>query len=159
MNELERLQPNTDDITETAKRMSEVKRYELSSLPLDDGEVIQVVQEWADGNYVFFTDYESERLAHEETKRNHASVVERLFYSEREQLRLDKELEENKKRLEELEDLFYFQEIIDTGNHDSDNLEEGFESEFYDNLDNQISQKLETIRDQAIANSKARSKS
>jgi len=62
-------------------------------------------------------------------------------------------------KLAELEDLFYFQEIIDKGNHDSDNLEEGFESEFYDNLDNQISQKLETIRAQAIANSKARSKS
>lgn len=62
-------------------------------------------------------------------------------------------------KLAELEDLFYFQEIIDKGNHDSDNLEEGFESEFYDNLDNQISQKLETIRAQAIANSKVRSKS
>jgi len=42
--------------------------------------------------------------AHEVTKRNHKSVIERLFYSEREQLRLDKELEETKKRLEDLED-------------------------------------------------------
>lgn len=75
---------------------SEVKRYnfyeQCERLNKDDGE------------YVETADFQSERLAHEETKRNHASVIERLFYSERDQLRLDKELEETKKRLEELED-------------------------------------------------------
>jgi hypothetical protein len=80
---------------------------------------------------------------------NHDMMVRKL-QSER-QARLDAET-----KLRELQDLLYFEEIIDKGNHDSDNLPEGFESQYYDELDQDEAQRLMILRDQAIQESRTR---
>jgi hypothetical protein len=78
--------------------MSEIKRYGLV-LRNDDMGDYNCIEEVPDGGYVDYDDYESERLAHEQTKKNSDITVQALLIEQEAHEATRKELEDYKQKL------------------------------------------------------------